>query len=246
MEKRPLIGSFLLVSLVGCQSVTTEENTYQVSTKSHSYLDSKLEKLKELSEQYPRRHDLQYQIAGIHFLKADFNESAVHLKKAIVEKPDVSQYHYHLGRVYLTMGELERAEGSFQMAAQLDHRNRFSGPRAAYAYVLALEKKVPLAIAEFEKCLAIEPDNVLFYYFLGALNDMRGGDPQAVRYFREYLERGGVKYRRKAVDYLESLGVEVSEELRRAPVNRPVEKLPEGIEADAAREAPTKTAPRED
>lgn len=238
MERRQILYLFsgLAIVSVSCQTVTTlDKSTYQISDgETHSYVDSRLEKLYELSDSYPKRHDYHYQIAGIHYLKANFRDSAAHLQKAILQKPDESQYHYHLGRVYMRMNEIEQAEECFANAVKLDPRNRFSGPRAALAYVLALEKKIPQAIEQFQECLRIDSENVLFYYFLGALHDMKGDDRGAIRYFRDYLERGGSRYRKKAVFILERLGVMVADELREPVPSETRETLPGGIEEERA------------
>ncbi len=58
-------------------------------------------------------------------------------------------------------------------------------------------------------CLKIEPENPAFYYFLGSLYDNKRDEENVIRYYREYLDRGGLKYQKKAIFVLQKLGVEV-------------------------------------
>ncbi len=76
----------------------------------------------------------------------------------------------HLGRVYLRMTELSLAEEQFRTACGNMVRGRYTGPHAALGYTLARQGRVDEAIAEFEHCLKIEPENPAFYYFLGSLS----------------------------------------------------------------------------
>ena len=71
----------------------------------------------------------------------DYHESQAHLEKAIKLAPHESQYHYHLGRVLLSMNELEPAAEQFEQATRLQASDRFSGAHAAFGWTLALPEK---------------------------------------------------------------------------------------------------------
>jgi hypothetical protein len=82
--------------------------------------------------------------------------------------------------------------------------------------------------------MEVDPDNPEYYYFLGALHDMKREDEKTIRYFREYLSRGGRKYRTKVVFLLEKLGVKV-EEIPKGPEGAQEEgSLPFGLGPEPA------------
>ncbi|MEM7230858.1 MAG: tetratricopeptide repeat protein [Planctomycetota bacterium] len=230
---RSFVSICVLASLVSCQTVTRDDSARHLpDAEPHSYLDSQLEKFVDLADEYPKDPEYHYEIAAIHFQKANYRESASSLRKAIDlrgESPS-PRYHYHLGRVLMSMREMEGAEEQFQKAVDNTRKERFSGPRAALAYVLALKGDVANAIDHFERCQKIDPENLEFYYFLGALHDIKEEDAEAIRFFREYLDRGGFQYKKKAIFYLDRLGVEVQE----IDTNRLVDR-PNGPKASQAR-----------
>ena len=195
-----------------CTTTTQADNVYSMPTEKtkHSILDSELKRLQTNVSEYPKRHDFHYKIAGIYFQQQKYRESMDALDAALALDPDESKYHYHAGRVYLRMGELDKAEGHFRTATEHMQADRYTGPHAALGYVLARERRMDEAITEFEKCIEIEPENPEFYYFLGSLYDVMGEDDRTIHYYREYLVRGGTRYQENAVFILERLGVEVS------------------------------------
>ena len=224
---------FLVVLGGGCETVVTETDTISMpKTKKVSYEDRELERLEALIGEYPKRHDYIYRKAGFEFYKKNFRESAALLRRAIDLKPTQVRYHYHLGRVYLNMGELELAEESFERADEMTPNERHSGPRCARAYVYALRGKLVEATSLLKDVVANEPENTEAYYLLGALHDMQGDQASAIRYFREYLQRGGKRYRTRTVGMLEDFGVEVDLERLEKQADLPSgERLPLGLES---------------
>ncbi len=208
------VFSIALLFLASCQTTTTEDTEVTMPTgkMTGSILDSRLSHLQEEVEEYPKKHTLHYQIAQVHYQKNDLKQSAKALHHAIELSPRVVKYHYHLGRVYLRMNELSLAEEQFRAACDHMISGRYTGPHAALGYTLSLRGSFDEAIAEFEKCLRIEPENPAFYYFLGSLYDIRLDEENVIRYYREYLARGGSKYKKKAILVLRSFGVEVETE----------------------------------
>lgn len=176
---------------------------------SHSILDSHLNNLREEVKEYPKRHSLHYQIAAVHYQKSEFKQSVDAMHKAIELSPKITKYHYHLGRVYLLMGELADAEEQFRYACEYMPRDRYTGPHSALGYTLMRRERADEAIEQFKTCVKIEPENPSFYYFLGSIYDIRGDRENVIRYYREYLTHGGKKYRKNALFVLEKLGVEV-------------------------------------
>jgi tetratricopeptide (TPR) repeat protein len=203
-----LIASVLFVA--GCTTTVSETTDYEVgSSVAGSVVDTRINHLREEAAKYPRRSDLQYDIALLYFQKGDYHESQEALEDAIEIAPEVSEYHYHLGRVLLRMQELELAEGHFREAVRLQPRNRYSGPHAALGWTLTLRQNWDGALTEFQRCVEIEPANSLFYYFLGSIYDLKGDQAKAITNFQEYLTRGGKTFRTKTTHILEKLGVEV-------------------------------------
>ena len=202
-----LSGIFLV--LTGCETMTYEERHFSLPTEksSHSILDSRLNTLKSDVEEYPKRHKLHYEIAAVHYQRQDYKQCVKALHKAIELSPTLAKYHYQLGRVYLHMGELEEAETCFRDACEHMPRNRYTGPRAALGYTLARREKLDEAIDEFKNCLEIEPENPAFYYFPGSLYDIEGDEENVIRYYSDYLARGGKTYHKKALFVLQRLGV---------------------------------------
>lgn len=199
----------VLLGSPGCKTTTTEAGTsYSVSDdKGESVLDSRLRRLAEEVERYPKRHDLHYEIAGIYFEKGDLHSAGRALKAALELAPDNVQYHVMLGRVYLQMQEVDMAEEHFRKAVSLVPPGRYSGPHAALGYVLSLKRDYQGAIEEFKKCLIAEPNNPKYLYSLGAQYDIMGDREQAIRYFQDYLQTGDTEYRKNTVFVLQKLGV---------------------------------------
>ncbi len=199
-----------------CKTTVSEVRDPKIAAKpSGSILDGRLERLEEEAEKYPKRHELQYRIAGVHFEQGRFKESIVHLEQAIALDTEglQSKYWYHLGRAYLASGEKELAASAFEKAIQRMKAGRYSGAHAALGFVCAMRKDYAGAEEQFRECVKIEPRNPEFYYHLGCVCDLQGKREDAIHNFREYLLRGGRAYRDKAVFYLERLGVEVERDV---------------------------------
>lgn len=198
------------IAAAGCETVTLEDKTdYRVEdAKASSVLDSKLKTLTEKVKEYPKRDDLHYEIGSVYFKKGDFRSSAAAIERAIYLAPDEAKYYYQLGRVHLAMNELDKAEKSFREAVRL-FPDRLPAPYAALGDVLAQKRDIAGAMAEFKKCLELDPENSTYYYILGCLHDMRGDREETIHYFQEYIVRGGTAYRKKALYLLEKLGIAV-------------------------------------
>jgi tetratricopeptide (TPR) repeat protein len=200
------------IAAAGCETTTLEDRIdYRVEdAKTSSVLDSRLKTLVEKVKEYPRRDDLHYEIASVYFKKGDLRSSADAIERAIDLAPDEAKYYYQLGRLRMAMKELNKAEKCFREAVRL-FPDRLPAPYAALGNVLAQKRDITGAIAEFEKCLELDPDNSMYYYILGCLHDMRGETEETIHAFQEYLVRGGTVYKKRALYLLEKLGVAVEQ-----------------------------------
>jgi tetratricopeptide (TPR) repeat protein len=211
------LSIFSIAALVapGCETVTIEKGSdYMVTTsKTDSVLDVKLKTLQEDAEKYPKRHDIHYQIAIVHSKKGDLREAAKALEKAVEIAPDEAKYHYELGRAYKGMKELDLAEKHFREATLHVPVDRYTGFHAALGDVLAEKKDWMGALAQFESCIRIDPNDTQYYYVVGSLYDIMGRREDAIRNLEEYLVRGGETYRKNTVNILERLGVVVEKPL---------------------------------
>jgi tetratricopeptide (TPR) repeat protein len=232
---RSLFISLFVAALPACKTTITEERSIRFSEKTTAadptVLDSKIKQLEDLSQKYPKRADLPYQMAGVYFQKEDYHESARALERAIYIEPSEAKFHYHLGRIYMKMRELDRAEAAFRKALELMPSDRYTGGHAALGYVLCQRGHWEEARSEFEACARINPKDVTPLYFLGCVADAEKDSERAVSFLKRYLEAGGTTYRQKAVNLLASYGVEAP------PI--PMERLEDkGPKAAAAERGP--------
>ncbi len=211
-----LVALPVVALLGGCTTTETIRDTFEIDIPNSAHgsvLDTQLKILQERAAEYPRRADLQYKIAAIHFQKEDFRTSAKHLRRAIYLNPDHVRYHYDLGRVHLQMGELEEAEEAFREAVRIGGKRRWSGLYAALGYTLCRLKRWDEAKTQFEICTEIDVNDPTPYYFLGSIADIQNDRQTAVESLRLYLEKGGRAFRRRAIEILGFHGVEVADDL---------------------------------
>jgi len=203
-----------LSPVCGCKTTVTETATSyaEPGAAPSSILETQLRRWEDEVGLYPKRHDLYYKIAGVQFQQENFHESVDALTHAIALKPDDAKYHYHLGRVHLHSGELSEAESEFRTAVRLMPAGRYTGSHAALGYVLAKQQRFDEALAEFQKCIAADPGNPVYFYFMGSIHDILGHRDETIRNFQTYLARGGQSYRTKVRFILEKLGVALADE----------------------------------
>ena len=206
-----------LATLSGCETVVTRDTKITLAdpqdapTEGTTILQSRLDRLEKLAKEYPLRSDYPYQIAGVHAQMENTREAAKALERAIALDKNESKYHYHLGRMYLRMRELDKAETAFRGAVQVTPGGRFTGAHAALGYVLCQKGDWEGARAQFETVKAIDPKEPNASYFLGCVHDARGDTAKAIENLKEYLRLGGGEYTSKASDLLLSLGVSAEE-----------------------------------
>ncbi len=237
LVRMTLIGLALAI-LSGCKTSQTEDYSIRFSEADKrpegTVLDAKLKQLEKLAEEYPKRSDIPYQMAGVWYQKENFRESAKSLERAIYIDPNEVKYHYHLGRVYLSMRELDPAEKEFRRAIELMPSDRYTGPHGALGYVLCQKGRWTEALAEFEACARIDPTEPNSYYYLGCVLDVLKDGDGAVANLKKYLELGGKGFRPKAAEILAGYGVAARGEETEIGEARPASPSSEGGKAKAA------------
>src|SRR5215831_14970376 len=79
----PLLAAALLLAGGGCSSTTTEQFTYGFpeNGQASSVLDSRLRHLEKMAEEYPKRSDIPFQMAGVYYQKEAYRDSAKALER---------------------------------------------------------------------------------------------------------------------------------------------------------------------
>jgi Tfp pilus assembly protein PilF len=199
------------LSLTACSmthEVTEDFSITMPTGHADTILDSKLNTATKKVEEYPRRHDLHFEIAMLHFQKEDYRSAEDSLYAALSIKPDDARYLYQLGRMQFIMKEYYDAEDSFTRAIAATGKSaRYDGLYLALGYTRCNLKKWSEARESFVKCTEISPASALPYYFLGVIADIRNDSDEAVKYLRKYLDQGGGQFSGQARKVLQFNGV---------------------------------------
>jgi tetratricopeptide (TPR) repeat protein len=204
-----ITGIAILIAAAGCKTTKTEQYSTVRFDENHdgTVLDARLRQLEKLSREYPKKSEYPYQMAGVLCQKEDYRGAAKALDRAIEINPDETQYHYHLGRLYLEMRELDLAEKSFRKSIELMPSGRYTGAHGALGYLLCLKGSWDEALVEYKTCAAIDPSDPIPFYYMGCIHDRRSERDEAVRNLSEYLRRGGTMFRSASIRMLEGYGV---------------------------------------
>lgn len=200
---------FSLLAALGCETTSEEHIEYAAQSELESKEDDRLVRLEEKAREYPKSSKYHYEIAGVHFQRGDYMDAERYLVKAIDLEPTQPRYHYHLGRNFMQQNELAKAEASFRKTLELSKTDRYSGLHTSLGYSLALQGKYREAKEQFLLAVRIEPEKPETYYLLGSIHDIEDNKDRTIYYMREYLQRGGSKYRKKAIQILGQLGISV-------------------------------------
>ena len=109
------------------------------------------------------------------------------LNKLLKIEKDVALPHRLLGCVHLKRGLQDAAIDEFMMALQLDPGEELAREYLFSIYynraqaLLEIPQEAYKARAELEKAIAIRPDGVMSYYFLGTLNYQEKKDAECIK-----------------------------------------------------------------
>ena len=121
---------------------------------------------------------------GVAYFKTGKTKLALSdLLQAIKFKKDIAAFHIALGDFYLDQKAPAKAVEVFTEAIRLDPRNARVFSQRGVAYLrIDLKLKASLGFADFERAAAIDPDNALYQYHIGAachnLGDVNRADSQ--------------------------------------------------------------------
>jgi len=220
-----ILATLLVFGLSSCaitHEVTEDFSITLPTGDAESIVDSKLRTAINKVDEYPRRHDIHFEIAMLHYQKGDFRSAEDSLYSALSIKPDDARYLYQLGRVQFIMKEYYAAEESFEQAIRATGKSgRYDGLHLALGYTRCNLKKWEEARESFLTCTRIDASNALPYYFLGAIADIKNDGPEAVRYMRKYLENGGGPFSGQARKVLKFNGVVDAVPVRSGGQSRP-------------------------
>jgi len=117
--------------------------------------------------------------------EGDMDRARVVLEKALTVSPKLARANYFYAKVLRNDGNYEEAKKRLQMVLEQYPRDRVV--RNELGRVLFLERKFPDAVAEFEKTLAIDPEDLQAHYNLMLCYQGLGNEWQAQEHRKLYM-----------------------------------------------------------
>lgn len=115
----------------------------------------------------PESAQLQYAVGTAYYLKAEFEDAALHLQESVRLDPDQLMSPYYLARVAQKQGRDREAIRRFE--AILERRPEHGPSHEGLAMSLFKERRYEAARRSFEQALALDPDSLRANYQLGQL-----------------------------------------------------------------------------
>jgi len=111
-------------------------------------------------------------------------------KKKISDHPTEMAYIENMeGKIFMAKGDPKKAEQHFKKA--VEYNPTTLPPRVALAGIHAREKKMSLAISDYEDILKINPEYLPACMALGTIYDRQGEKEKAEKYYRKALKIKG-------------------------------------------------------
>ncbi|MGE4423615.1 MAG: XrtA/PEP-CTERM system TPR-repeat protein PrsT [Pseudodesulfovibrio sp.] len=118
----------------------------------------------------------------IDYAKKDYRAAVNAFQEAVAIRPDVEGYFY-LGMSYYGMGDLETAISQLRIAA--DRSDQFVKAREMISLILFQQRRFNESIAEAEKIIAVDSNNVLARVILGDAYTAQGDPGKALSELKE-------------------------------------------------------------
>ena len=111
-----------LTLLVGCVTTTkpiTQSDLEAVEVDGSSFIDTKIRKYTQLAREFPEEPKYQERLARLHWENRDHQNALKHVAKARKLDAGNAKYDFIEGRIYLGIGNFNRAEKAYRR--MIDH-----------------------------------------------------------------------------------------------------------------------------
>lgn len=182
-----------------------------------------MQKAVELDE---KNGELHAQLGWIYLLQESITLCSNELTLAIQSNDTVADYHYNHGLCLTNQGQFDPAITSFRRVLQLDPEHRKAHYHIGYVY--ALQKRLDMALKEWEIADRNERGFVDLYVNLGVVYYQKGNYEQSVAQFRRV-----VAYRQDRMEDFSNLGLALAKHgvtLKAASRNNTDAKYKESVE----------------
>ena len=110
-----------------------------------------------------------------------------YFEQAVQSAPDFALAQYALGSLYREQGDYGRALQAFRRTVEIDPGHSFAWNNLGNIHFMRNE--FAQAVAAWQKAIASDPDNPQPYYNVGVGLERLGRRQEALRYYRQYLDR---------------------------------------------------------
>jgi len=159
---------------------------YAKTLLSEGDLDSVMALAEELQTGAPKMPFGKILKGMVSYAKKDYNAAVNALQEAVAIRPDVEGYFY-LGMSYYGLGDLETAISQLRIAA--DRSDRFLKAREMISLILFQQQRFNESIAEAQKIIEVDPNNVLARVILGDAYTAKGDPDMALGELKEITEK---------------------------------------------------------
>lgn len=157
----------------------------------NNQIDKALQALVTASQIDPNDAEIRGNLGTVRRQKGDLPGAIVDLEAAVRIKPDDAQMVNNLGVAYRFAKRDQDAIKAFQKAIELSPNDAGFHWNLAVAYRRQTEKNpelIPTAIAEYEKCTALDPSNAEGWFDLGFMYKQNHDNDKAIAAFNKYIE----------------------------------------------------------
>lgn len=117
----------------------------------------------------------------------EFDKAHARIDQALGSYPNVASLHFLKGQIFRIQNNMSAAEGELRRSLEID--GNYLPAYSSLAEIFIGAKQEDRAIAEYQKILAIRPDNAMVYTLIGMLEDARQNHDAAADNYRKALER---------------------------------------------------------
>jgi tetratricopeptide (TPR) repeat protein len=154
-------------------------------------VDDRIAALQQAMRLDPKNaHADHYVLGQLSFDAGKYDDAERHLEECVQLQPENSQYHYMLGRTYLTRPEngdrLARAIKELEIAQGLAPRQGYAHDFLSVAYTKT--QRWPEAAAALHRAIDLAPSNGLLYFRLGQVYQ-RLGRPDEAKWVLDFYQR---------------------------------------------------------